>query len=654
MKKSIVYAIYSLFILSGIMACRERDDILAGASTLEEVSIYDIQESSVNLASAIAKSANSPIIEHGFTYSKTNENPEVDDTSDKRGAIDPITPTPISFTGTLNGLETNTEYFVRAFASTANGTSYSPTSKFKTSDIKQPQVLTVTAENISFSSAILKGSITAKGTYPITEYGLVWGNNVNPTVDLETKSSTKNDINNFPSSFTVTAGGLSANTTYNFRAYVVSNGITSYGANMSFKTSDILQPGVQTGNSADITVNSAKLEGVITSKGTHSISERGVVWSTEANPTTDNPKAYIAGDINDFPNSYALIAGGLQLNTIYHYRAYVIMNGTTSYGENKTFKTSDILAPGIRTDDGPKVGENVATVWGTLTSKGSHPITEYGICWNTSANPTTSNSKKSYTGDVGGFPRQFDAFIENLRPATTYHYRAFVIMNGITTYGENKSFTTGVSEPNVSTGDVFNISGRGTVLTGTVSSQGSYPITEIGIVYGPNNNPTTANTKLSKSGSGVTFPHNYEFVERGGFSGSGAVYFRAYVISNGKTYYGESKLARASPPSLTAGNSTLSGSTYTLRGTISTAGTLGIKEYGIVWSSSVNTPTVSHNKLAINSAPAGYPVNITGTLAHGTIGSCKSVSFRSYAITTDGTVYYSSNVGGFRTGGCVN
>ena len=654
MKKLILHAIYSLFIFSGIMACRERDNILAGASTLEEVSIYDIQESSVNLASAIAKSANSPIIEHGFTYSKTNENPEVDNTSDKRGAIDPITPTPIAFTGTLRGLESNTEYFVRAFASTASGTSYSPTSKFKTSDIKQPQVLTVAAENINFNSAIVKGSITAKGTYPISEYGLVWGNNANPTIDLETKSFTRNDINNYPSSFTANAVGLNPKTTYNFRAYVISNGVTSYGANMTFTTSDIVQPGVQTGNSSEITVNSAKLEGVITSRGTHSISERGVVWSTEANPTTGNSKAAIPGDVNDFPNNYALIAGGLQLNTTYHYRAYVIMNGTTSYGENRTFKTLDMFAPAIRTDDGPRVGENAATVWGTLTSGGSHPITEYGICWNTSANPTTANSKKTYNGDVGGFPRQFDAFIDNLRPATTYHYRAYVIMNGVTSYGENKSFTTSVSEPRVSTGDVFNISGRGTVLTGTVTSQGSYAITEIGIVYGNVQNPTTANTKLSKSGSGITYPHSFEFTERGGLPGNSTLYFRAYVISNGNTYYGESKVAKAIPPSLSTGNNTLSNSIYTLRGTINSLGTYGIREYGIVWSSTSSTPTVSHNKLAITTAPNSFPSNFTRTLNHSTIGNCQSVVYRAYAITTDGITHYSSDVNKFATAGCIH
>lgn len=550
--KKIIFLITLVF----TMSCKDRDKISPSAIEFSDVSASNVQVFSAQISGSIAKTGGNAIIEHGFVFSNTNENPTIDEKNIKFGVVDIATPTPIEFSGTLSELQPKTDYYVRSFATIESTTTYSKTTKFTTSEVIQPTLRTDGSEAVTHNSAKLNSTVTGKGTYPISEYGIVWGTAANPGTDLATKSSTNGDIAQFPAGFSANAAGLTANTTYNFRAFVVSNGVTSYG-------------------------------------------------------------------------------------------------------ENKTFKTAELVQPGIRTDDGPKVGENVATVWGTLTSKGSHAISEYGICWNTSANPTTANSKKSYTGDVPAFPRQFDALMQNLSPATTYHYRAYVIMNGVTTYGESKSFTTSVSEPRVTTGDVFTITGRGTVLSGIVNSQGSFPVTEIGIVYGPNSNPTTANTKLSKSGSGVTFPHNFEFVERNGFSGTAAVYFRAYVISNGKTYYGASKVALALPPTLQTGTSKLNGSVYTLEGSITTNPTYPIVEYGIVWvkSKTVVNPTTANSKIS-TSVPSTtvllMPVKVSKTLNLSSIGNCQGVSFRVYCITSDGKTYYSTNMGSFATAGCVN
>ncbi len=56
--------------------------------------------------------------------------------------------------------------------------------------------------------------------------------------------------------------------------------------------------------------------------------------------------------------------------------------------------------------------------------------------------------------------------------------------------------------PTLSTGDVFVITGRGTVATGTITSAGGYSLTEAGIVYGTNSNPSVNDVKVSSSQSG--------------------------------------------------------------------------------------------------------------------------------------------------------
>lgn len=547
MKQNLFQPMIFFSLLVTFSSCRDKNKIDTQNPTLGDVTASEIQEFSAKVASSVLRSGSSPITDYGFAISKTAEEPEVDNASTRKGAIDPTTPTPIPFSADLSKLEPNTEYYVRAFATTANGTTYSKTARFSTAETRMPVIRTEGAENITQTSATLKANLTSKGTYAITEYGVVWGTATDPTTALATKSSTKGNVTDFPRSITANAASLTPNTTYNYRGYVISNGVTTYGENKTFKTLVLVQPTV------------------------------------------------ITGDV--------------------------------------------------------KSSERVATAFGTISAKGSQPISEYGICWGTSANPTTANSRKSYSGDVTSVPKEFDVEMENLNPGTRYHYRAYVIMAGTTTYGENKSFETRVSAPTVITGEAFTIVGRGTVLTGEVRSQGSFPITEIGFVYGTDPNPTTAHSKVSTTGAGKSFPYEYNFTVN--LPGSGAVYFRAYAIANGQTHYGSSKIARSVPPSLTVGSWSTSSSSYILNGTINLGGTYPIREYGIVWVTGTGVPTVSNNKLAITGNPSSFPVNFTRSISHSSIGNCVTVSYRAYAITTDGAVYYSSGTQRFTSVNCV-
>lgn len=97
-----------------------------------------------------------------------------------------------------------------------------------------------------------------------------------------------------------------------------------------------------------------------------------------------------------------------------------------------------------------------AVVAGQIESTGtSASITEYGLCYGTSANPTTSNTYKA-AADLGGtdgtfgdaFQNVFGVYFDNLTGETTYHVRAYCkyTLSGsstvLTTYGEDRTFTT--------------------------------------------------------------------------------------------------------------------------------------------------------------------------------------------------------------------
>ena len=75
---------------------------------------------------------------------------------------------------------------------------------------------------------------------------------------------------------------------------------------------------------------------------------------------------------------------------------------------------------------------------GNVTSDGGATVTERGICWGTSTNPTTSNSKTVVSGTTGSY----SASLTGLKSNTTYYVRAYAINSEGTAYGANESFTT--------------------------------------------------------------------------------------------------------------------------------------------------------------------------------------------------------------------
>lgn len=81
---------------------------------------------------------------------------------------------------------------------------------------------------------------------------------------------------------------------------------------------------------------------------------------------------------------------------------------------------------------------NSATGIGNVVSEGEAAVTERGLCWSTSANPTTADSKVTSGTGLG----YFTGSITGLSTNTTYHVRAYGTNSEGTTYGDDISFTT--------------------------------------------------------------------------------------------------------------------------------------------------------------------------------------------------------------------
>ena len=74
---------------------------------------------------------------------------------------------------------------------------------------------------------------------------------------------------------------------------------------------------------------------------------------------------------------------------------------------------------------------------------GCLPITQRGIVWSTSTNPTISLSTKTLQGS--GSVGQFSSNLNGLLPSTLYYVRAYATNSAGTTYGNQQTFTTSAS-----------------------------------------------------------------------------------------------------------------------------------------------------------------------------------------------------------------
>jgi len=94
--------------------------------------------------------------------------------------------------------------------------------------------------------------------------------------------------------------------------------------------------------------------------------------------------------------------------------------------------------PTIKTNSITEYGENTATGGGKVLSDGGATITERGVCWSTSENPTVGDNKSTDGSGAGSFT----CSISGLEPVTLYYVRAYAINSAGTAYGEQASFTT--------------------------------------------------------------------------------------------------------------------------------------------------------------------------------------------------------------------
>jgi hypothetical protein len=284
----------------------------------------------------------------------------------------------------------------------------------------------------------------------------------------------------------------------------------------------------------------------------------------------------------------------------------------------------------VSTDYVNAITAQSATVSGTVSSSGGELVLSRGFCYNTSINPTVSNSVLISGSGIGSFLNNISGLVAN----TTYYVRAFSTSIAGTAYGSQLSFTTldGIATLTTTATTTATISACYATSGGTITSNGGSGIINEGVCWSTTPGPTTSSSYGLSGGNpfstGMT-----------GLAASTTYYYRAFASNSFGTFYGNelsftttsgvATLSTASASSVTPCKANVSGIvTYNGGETLTTS--------GICYATTIN-PTTSNINIPYYINGANTLTNFTGNLT----GLSPNTTYyvRAYTTNCAGTTY---------------
>ena len=141
------------------------------------------------------------------------------------------------FNSNLTGLTAGKTYYVKAYATNAEGTDYSEELTFNTSQIL-PALTFVSADitAIGQTTATASANLTVLGSAPLIQRGHIWSLTPNPTLTTASVGKTELGTASATGKFSSSLTGLTAERTYYVRAYVYTATDTVYTNQLTLAT----------------------------------------------------------------------------------------------------------------------------------------------------------------------------------------------------------------------------------------------------------------------------------------------------------------------------------------------------------------------------------------------------------------------------------
>jgi hypothetical protein len=396
----------------------------------------------------------------------------------------------------------------------------------------------VTVSGTSGFGSIITGGKSITGGSSITSYGMYY----RKVGDLAwTKQSVTGSLP-IVNSFSMTLSGLLGLTGYQYYAFIQSGTtITAVGATGTTITKSI--PSVQTTLHTSISTTTIGGTGgnSIPADVVSGVTNYAMQYKTVASPTwLFSPTPVTSGSPGGplFTRSIS----GLTPNTSYNYRAWIQVNGIQYNGTIQTVNTS-VGLPTVTTKGLSGITTISGTSGGNVVNEGGASVTQRGVVYGLSPNPTTANT----TTINGSGPGSYLSKLIGLTPNTTYHIRAYAKNISGVAYGGNESGKTATIAPvvpTVTTNSVTELTSTSVETGGNVISIGSSPVTARGIVWNTTGAPTVpSNLGITIDGSGLG---GFASIANG-LSMGNYYYFRAYATNAAGTGYGAQQVYTIEP-----------------------------------------------------------------------------------------------------------
>lgn len=327
----------------------------------------------------------------------------------------------------------------------------------------RPSINSTSSGNLTDTSATLNATVTANGlaTSVYFEYG--------PTASFGSASAIQNiGSGNSPVSVAANLSGLSAGTSYFFRAVATNSLGTTLGNTLSFTTAAPL-PAVTTTPASFVTAYTASLNGDVTPNGLDT--SVYFEWGDRSDLLSfSNSPVAIGNGTTLMPNWLSI--GSLSPDATYFFRivALNVNHGVTNktYGSTLSFRTLPVK-PAVATMGVTNATTTAVTLLGAVNPNGTATsfYFEYGM------SPSYGVTTMSQDAGSGSESVSLSSVITGLTPGQVYYYRAVASNSYGVSYGTDQSFYSGYPPPSVLTLAPTNRTPSSALLRGSLNPNNS-------------------------------------------------------------------------------------------------------------------------------------------------------------------------------------
>jgi uncharacterized protein (TIGR02145 family) len=276
------------------------------------------------------------------------------------------------------------------------------------------------------------GNIPADGGSEVIARGIVWSTANNPSIENNDGMTIDGQGTG---EFLSQLADLLPSTLYYVRAYATNFSGTDYGLTHTFTTLDPDVAVVTTSELTTIDTHTATGGGNVVYESGAPVTARGVVWSTQENPTIEVNE----GITTDSTGIGAFISAFTELSpaTLYNVRAYATNDVGTAYGSQLSFTTLGQI-PAAVTIEATDITHQSAVLHAMINANYLTTTVsfEYGLT------DEYGNTVSAEQSPVGGSTNTFvSAVIGGLETGSTYHYRVVAENELGVSYGGDMTLT---------------------------------------------------------------------------------------------------------------------------------------------------------------------------------------------------------------------